>query len=1092
MHYLADLHIHSHLSRATSGECNLEGLHHWAQLKGVRVVGTGDFTHPAWYAELAAKLVPSASGLYRLRPEVAESANQGVPPACRAEVEFILSAEISSIYKRADKVRKVHCLVLVPDLATAAKINARLDKLGNIKSDGRPILGLDPRDLLEIVLEANPAGCLIPAHIWTPWFSMLGSKSGFDSLEECFGELSPHIFAAETGLSSDPPMNWRVSSLDSVALVSNSDLHSPSNLARDANLFFGSPDYHVMLGGLRRKDPAVCGGTVDLFPEEGKYHLDGHRKCEVVFEPEESLAHNCLCPKCGKELVLGVLHRVVELADRPKGARPPHALPNQYIIPLDELLGEIHGVGAASKKVTAAYQRILADFGPEMEILLTLAPERLAEKGHALLAEAIRRVRAGEVIRQGGYDGEYGVIRVFNPGEKDEILKQGVLLSVPAKAPARATPEPAARPSQPDGVAEEAGLYSLSPATTRPLAFGSPASRPPEHPEEFCLLEGERPHEPFLRNGTAVSGKADPPDSSRFDSTVVRPPRDACRVPGPHAPTSHTVDALPLFRTPGEEILQGLDPAQAHAASDLAGPLLIVAGPGAGKTRVLTHRIAWLVASGRADPRTILAVTFTNRAAGEMRERLDAQLPPAKARRVTVATFHAFCLRLLRRHPQEAGLRENFAVVDTDEYDRLTKPGADAAPADGSVVSLDSLVPRAVQLLRACPAALEGLGLKQVCVDEYQDINADQYELIRLLCPNGRGLCAIGDPDQAIYGFRGSDVGFFLRFQQDFPGARIHSLSRNYRSDGFIVRAAGTVIDPGRTALSAVAEAVKAGTFRLRFHHAPTAAAEAEFVAHEIERWLGGVAMFSVDSDRVTGEAAGDVSLGGIAVLVRMRAQIAPIAEALERLGLPVQRAGETAFAEEPGAPELLASLSALPPADLASPAARVLAGLADSATATGKVVPLAGPLLEECRGLAAGFAGSLAEFLDVLRLRQAADAYDARAEKIAVLTLHAAKGLEFPVVFLAGCEEGVLPWLPEGRQPDLGEERRLFYVGMTRARQMLYLTRAARRPLFGRTAPRPASRFLGEIEETLRVTLAAPALKRRPTATQLEFALGG
>ncbi|OPZ26840.1 MAG: hypothetical protein BWZ02_01866 [Lentisphaerae bacterium ADurb.BinA184] len=411
--YLADLHVHSHLSRATSGACTLEGMHRWAQLKGVAVVATGDFTHPAWFAELETQLEPAGPGLYRLRPGIADSANREVPPACRAEVRFIISGEISSIYKRDGRVRKVHSLILMPDLAAAAQVNARLDRLGNIRSDGRPILGLDPRDLLDLLLGVCPQACLIPAHIWTPWFSMLGSKSGFDSIVECFGELSPHIFAVETGLSSDPPMNWRISGLDGVALVSNSDLHSPSNLARNANLFFGEPDYPRMLDGLRRKDPAVCGGTIDLFPEEGKYHLDGHRKCGVVLTPEESMACGDRCPVCGGELVLGVLHRIVELADRPAGARPPQALPNRYIIPLDELLGEIHGTAPASKRVTAAYHRLLGEFGPEMQILLDLPPERLAEKGHVRLAEAVRRLRAGQVVRQGGYDGEYGVIRVF-------------------------------------------------------------------------------------------------------------------------------------------------------------------------------------------------------------------------------------------------------------------------------------------------------------------------------------------------------------------------------------------------------------------------------------------------------------------------------------------------------------------------------------------------------------------------------------------------------------------------------------------------------------------------------------------------------
>ena len=411
--YLADFHTHSRYSRATSKECTLEGLHHWAQRKGVTVVGTGDFTHPAWLAELRHKLVPAAPGLYQLRPEVAVIADRDVPDTCRAPVRFLLTAEISSIYKRGGRVRKVHSIVLAPDLETVAKINARLGAIGNIRSDGRPILGLDPRDLLEIVLEANPACALIPAHIWTPWFAMLGSQSGFDSLDECFGDLAPQVFAIETGLSSDPPMNWRVRSLDTVALVSNSDLHSPSKLGRNANVFFGAPDYFAMLDGLRRKDLSICGGTIDLFPEEGKYHLDGHRACGFACTPAESASLGDRCPKCSQPLTLGVLHRVLALADRPEGKRPPKALPHQYIIPLDELLGELLDVGAGSKKVQAAYRKLLAACGPELEILLRVPPDQLDAHGPARIGEAIRRLRAGNVFRRGGYDGAFGVVTVF-------------------------------------------------------------------------------------------------------------------------------------------------------------------------------------------------------------------------------------------------------------------------------------------------------------------------------------------------------------------------------------------------------------------------------------------------------------------------------------------------------------------------------------------------------------------------------------------------------------------------------------------------------------------------------------------------------
>jgi len=410
--FYADLHIHSHYSRATSPTCTPEGLSHWAQLKGVGVCGTGDCTHPAWFAELKKKLVEDAPGLYALASEWQETASRDIPESCRAPVRFAVTGEINSIYKREGKCRKVHCVILLPSLEAAARFNTKLAQIGNILSDGRPILGLDPRNLLELLLETDPRAVLIPAHIWTPWFSMLGAKSGFDSLEACFGDLSSHIFAVETGLSSDAPMNHRIRCLDGVALVSNSDLHSPPNLGRNANLFFGEPSFDAMMNGLRKKDPTVCGGTIDLFPEEGKYHLDGHRACGVRMTPEESMAHDTLCPACGKELTIGVLHRIVELERHQTPGTPPATrLPHRHIIPLPEILAQRLGVATASKKVAAAYVKTLAAAGPELPLLLRADAQTLDSLGE--IGQAIQKVRDGQVLREGGYDGEYGTIRVL-------------------------------------------------------------------------------------------------------------------------------------------------------------------------------------------------------------------------------------------------------------------------------------------------------------------------------------------------------------------------------------------------------------------------------------------------------------------------------------------------------------------------------------------------------------------------------------------------------------------------------------------------------------------------------------------------------
>lgn len=414
--YYADFHIHSKYSRATSPLCTPEGLAHWAQLKGVTVCGTGDCTHPKWMAELKEKLVESsdAQGLYQLAPHAQQAANHGVPASCHAPVRFIVTGEISSIYKRGGRVRKVHSIILLPSLEVAERVNAKLGAIGNIVSDGRPILGLDPCRLLELLLETDPRCALIPAHIWTPWFSMLGAKSGFDSVEECFGDLTPQIFAVETGLSSDVPMNRRIRCLDTLTPISNSDLHSPSNLGRNATAFHGKPSYDAMLSAMRTRDPKAWGGTVDLFPEEGKYHLDGHRACGVCMEPEESMACGNLCPVCGKELTIGVLHRVVELEKmqgRGSPTPPPPSLTDayRYIIPLPELIAQTLNVVDTSKKVQAAYKKILEKHGNELALLLEASETELEALGQ--VGACIRAVRAGRVTRKGGYDGEYGVIR---------------------------------------------------------------------------------------------------------------------------------------------------------------------------------------------------------------------------------------------------------------------------------------------------------------------------------------------------------------------------------------------------------------------------------------------------------------------------------------------------------------------------------------------------------------------------------------------------------------------------------------------------------------------------------------------------------
>ncbi|MEE8409562.1 MAG: UvrD-helicase domain-containing protein [Myxococcota bacterium] len=957
MSFVADLHIHSKYSRATSKQCDVEPLAWWARRKGIAVVGTGDFTHPAWRAELKDKLVPAEPGLFRLRDDLQREVDRTLPSSCAGPVRFMLSVEISNIYKRHDRVRKVHNIVYVPDFAHADALVERLARIGNLHSDGRPILGLDSHDLLETVLEVGGGSFLVPAHIWTPWFSIFGAKSGFDTVEECFGELSSHIFALETGLSSDPAMNWQLSRLDRYTLVSNSDAHSPHKLGREANLFECDLDYFAMLRALQTGE--AFGGTVEFFPEEGKYHLDGCRKCGVRLNPEATQKTDGRCPECNKIITVGVLSRVVELADRPRGCEPDGRKPFFSLVPLPEVISETVGVGPGSKRVRAVYDRLVDRVGPELYVLQSAPLEEISNTSGDMLAEGIKRMRAGEVICEAGYDGEYGVIRCFTEAERRRDRTSGVLFAAPA----------------PD----------VEPSKARPNA--TPAIEKRAIPARQRLAS---------------------PEESPRDSEV------------------------------------SLDPDQMRAVAELDGPLLIVAGPGTGKTRTLTQRIARLVGDRGVAPESCLAITFTRRAAEEMRQRLVALLPEVGGR-IPVTTFHGLGASMLKEFGGRIGLPPDVGVMLPEDrvsmlreglevtsmrarklVDRISvckmrgvSPEPDLARAmelhesglrERGRVDFDDLLLMAVRLLESEPdtAATLRRRFQWISIDEYQDIDAVQYRLVRLIAPPTGNVCAIGDPDQAIYGFRGADVRFFLRFGEDFPGAKQVRLSRNYRSADSIVKACLQIMAPSTLVPGRRLDAVLDDPSRILIHHAATDKAEAEFVAHGIEQTIGGYGFFSVDSGRVD---AGDVTSCGfsdVAVLYRSAAQLPCLEEALHRAGIPYQS-----------------------------------------------------------RGL-----GPLGDQVDVARLMDPAaakiDTWDPRADRVSLLTLHAAKGLEFEVVYVVGCEDGVLPLSWPGSDTDVDEERRLFFVGMTRAKRRLVLTHAKTRRHRGKLRDMEPSPFLVQIEEDL------------------------
>ena len=1082
--YIADLHIHSKYSRATSRDCVPEHLELWARRKGIDLVGTGDFTHPAWREELRDKLAPAEEGLYTLREDC--RLYDGCTSAER-KPRFVVTGEISSIYKKNGKTRKVHNLILLPSLEAAEALAQRLEAIGNIHSDGRPILGLDSRDLLEITREACPEAVFIPAHIWTPHFSLFGAFSGFDTIEECFEDLTPHIHALETGLSSDPPMNWRLSALDGYQLVSNSDAHSPAKLGREANLLDIPLSYPAFSRALQTGEGLL--GTIDFFPEEGTYHYDGHRNCNLCLSPSEAEQYGGKCPACGRKLTIGVQHRVEQLADRAEGARAPHANPFESLAPLPEVIAGSTGLSATGKKVAEQYETMLRKLGPEFSILRELPPEDIERVAGPCVAEGIRRLRAGRVERSPGYDGAYGTVRLLTSAEIDTINGQITFFpgqsSETKKAPAKRKVLPKAEP--------EAEI----PAAESPAAPAGP--------------------------------------------------------------------------------LDGLNEEQLAAVTAPERAVAVVAGPGTGKTKTLVSRIAHLIQQRGVKPAEITAVTFTNKAAGEMRERLEKQLGGKRAvHGMTTGTFHAICLQLLTGR--------DGAVTLLDEYEArelagevLRELGCKLSPTqflqeisrrkNGVAIAEEKLPPEAFDryqehlhrmgaldfddlLLEAVEMAENETDKKApwirrfhyLLVDEFQDINSLQYRLALAWNRRGKGLFAIGDPDQSIYGFRGSDARCFARLRENFPDLREIRLLKNYRSTPEILRCALPVISQNEGPRR-ILEAQRPGGVRVALVTAESDLSEAIFVAKEINRMVGGIDMLDSDAGFSLPEDAPPRSFTDIAVLYRTHRQADLLEKCLRREGIPCVIAGRDDFLADEAVRGAVAffhflldgkNLAALRaclklvwdcPADLIESFSQFWAGLVEEAPFQARLeaavadyahvgalqglfdraqefLPRAArdkprKLLETWarynkltekepfRHLlnTAVFHKDMRSFLQTLTLGQESDLMRSATGKlyesgaVTLMTLHGSKGLEFPVVFLCGVRQGKLPLESPKHPADMEEERRLFYVGMTRAQDELLLL----------TSGEPSC-FLADLPRQELRTAAAGGKKRAPEARQLSL----
>jgi DNA helicase-2/ATP-dependent DNA helicase PcrA len=840
-----------------------------------------------WLAELKEQLEEADPGFYRLKDslrnnfDATEALAARLPKPFRASNDpgcrFVLTGEISTIYKKGDKTRKVHHLVILPNIKAAETFQNLLDRVGNIRSDGRPILGVDSRDLLRLLLDADDRSLLIPAHIWTPWFSALGAKSGFDSIDECYGDLTPYIPAIETGLSSNPPMNWALSSLDQFSIISNSDAHSPDKLGREATIFEMEPSYSSLSRALRletegQKKEDVA-GTIEFYPQEGKYHYAGHRKCGVSVAPEDAVPDR-LCPQCGKPLTGGVISRVLELANRPVdewGVCPPswrgtNKRPYVSLIPLRELLGEALNTGCASKKVEVSYAALIEKAGREIDILMDMPIDKIEAQiipfvSGELLAQAIARMRAGEVFIQAGYDGEYGVIRVFDPRNEDprKRARDGTLFGEEAanppapsfsQKPARAakilpqpvdarTPE-ANRPFSPDAEQKEAVLYT----GTRALVIAGPGTG------KTATLSARIAH--LVQNGVGGASilaitftvKAAGELRERIAKTVAAS-GDIAIV----AATFHALCASILKEQTQTALFNNfriLD-------SDERDRLLREICQDAGRERALKERSLGDYIDGR---KRLLMLPH---------EKTPFLLAGESGGAETIVRHWAF---------DGAGAEFNAEkdLLYGAYQDRLRKEGA---------YDFDDLVTETVRLLAEHPRVLSHYRkrFRFIFVDEYQDINFAQYALIRLLTSKTTSLWVIGDPNQAIYAFRGADKRFIASFKTDYPEARIFHLTRSFRCAAPIMTAAGRLVDAD------VHSAIAGDAALFRSHYA-SEKAEAEAIARKIAALIGGTSFFALDSGTAEGNTGG-VAMEDCVVLVRMAILADPIATALADHGIP-------------------------------------------------------------------------------------------------------------------------------------------------------------------------------------------------------------
>ena len=1045
--YIGDLHIHSRYSRATSKDCTPEYLELWARRKGIHIVGTGDFTHPKWREELKEKLEPAEEGLYRLKEEYLikdGSVAGGVPP------RFVVTGEISSIYKKNGKVRKVHSLILLPSLEDAGRISAKLEQIGNIHSDGRPILGLDCHDLLEIVLELCPQAVYVPAHIWTPHFSLFGAFSGFDTIEECFEDLTPYIHAVETGLSSDPPMNWRVSALDRFQLISNSDAHSPAKLGREANLFEMPLSYEGLSEAVQTGKGLE--GTIEFFPEEGKYHMDGHRKCGLCLKPQETVEYQGICPVCGRKITIGVSHRVEELSDRPEGYVREGAKPFESLVPLAEVIGASRGHSSTSKKVQQEYFEMLQKLGPEFEILRNVPTEEIRRVSGTRVAEGIERLRKGQVERIPGFDGEYGVIRLFSADELQNTEGQmdffGVL-----------------------GIAEEEN------GKTQEKKGGTTQKTPDERKEEKVQKQ-----EPDKNGRDGVYGL-----NKEQEEAVLSTAAKIAVKAGPGTGKTKTLVSRLRYLLEYRRVHPGEITAVTftnQAAEEMKERIRQQTGKKQTVRQIQIgtfHGICLRFLKDQGE-------TFI--LAGEAEQQKIAQ----EAVRQTGADISVSEFRQWVSHKKSGVDLESVQMNDSrTEICRRVFPVYEKRKQELGMLDFDDLLLRTVERIReGCVREGWEKSFRYLLVDEFQDISPVQYQLVRLWSQGGRELFVIGDPDQSIYGFRGADGACFEHLKEEEPELKVIRLRENYRSSPQILNAAFAVITEGEEKQEKIEERRLHANCKdqepVRVVRTSGPMAEGIFIAKEINRMAGGIGMLEAHQT-AWGRGGKKVrSFDEIAVLCRTHHQAELVEKCLKTESIPYITAGREDYLKAETVKNSLAFFRSIEYEGdeaawelcaeyfwklewnpVAKEAVRKMAEHMRPLYQKKKPEEFLEIWMEEmnlsedpdmkklCQ--AAVFYPSMPEFTEALELGEEGDikrcggrTYVSGA--VTIMTMHGSKGLEFPVVFLYGVEEGSIPLEREEHPLDQEEERRLFYVGMTRAKEELILITSGEMSVFLRNLP--------------------------------------